>query len=442
MSVVTVLRRLIFAYAIVFSLWPFYVDIRIQENVGINPQRLILIVIGFLFIVSIALLKGFERRAASVWRENRDIFLPVFIYGCLRLAAGVLGGAYSFVTVINELVGNLFLMFVSAIVFRDAAHFRRFLICVAWCAGIVAAFAVFERILEYNFLTRFADESTKAGFTALSDKVRDGVYRVQSTFEHPLSLTQYLAMTIPLLYALRSRVGVLIFPVALLLGAALWFTGSRSALVALFLSVVAIVILWAHGRYRNQTSRQGRNKYLSILTALYVVVAVGGVGMVGSAIVGEGSDSQSASSVTRLVQINNGLIAVTQKPFLGHGPGEGSRVIMGIGETAAGGETVYKETTDNLFLTILVESGVPSLLVYLLMIKRVMSLVASNVVGARDKVAMAMNASLFAALLAGVTLMSILSIFTILPLFFILMGAAVGVNRRGEVGAFGLGVRK
>lgn len=435
MAVPAVLRGFLLIFVAVFSLWPFYIDIRLQENVGLNPQRIILLLAVVFFLVSFFLTRRFSGFLARFWRENYRVMNLMLMYGVFRLIAAALAGSYSILTVLNELIGNLFLMFIASLVFRTPESFRRLALYVTVCATAVSVFAIVERLMEYNFLAQFADVSTKAGFTAASEKIRDEVFRVQATFEHPLSLVQYLAMAVPLLYVFHRRLSVFIFPLVGLMGGALWFTGSRSALVALFLSAVAIVILWAHSRYRAQSRRRGKRQFFSALVVLYSFVVIGGGGLIVSGMIGGESESQSASSATRLVQLNNGFIAIAQKPLFGHGPGEGSRVIMGVGESQSGGETVYVETTDNLFLSIAVESGLPALIVYLLMIFRVLKMSSHGVLGAARREGREVNTAIFASLIAGVTLMAVLSIFTILPLFFILMGAAVGLYEPQAVGS-------
>lgn len=433
MAAPAVLRGFLSIFVVVFSLWPFYIDIRLQENVGLNPQRITLLLAVMYFLGSFFLTTRFSLFMRRFWRENSRVVGLLFLYGFLRLISAGLAGSYSVLTVLNELVGNLFLMLVACLAFRTPGGFRRFALYLMICATLVSVYAVLERLVEYNFLAQFADVSTKAGFTAASEKIRDGVFRVQSTFEHPLSLVQYLAMVVPLLYVFRRKLGIFLFPLLMLMGGALWFTGSRSALVAIFLSVVAIVILLTHSRYRTQKNRHGRRSYFAALVLLYFLVLVGGVVLIGNSMSGGESESQSASSTTRLVQLNNGFIAVTQKPFFGHGPGEGSRVIMGVGESQSGGELIYVETTDNLFLSIAVESGLPALVVYLLLIFHVLKMSSHAVVESSQRDGREANTAIFASLVAGVTLMAVLSIFTILPLFFILMGAVVGLSQsRGE----------
>lgn len=278
MAVPAVLRGFLLIFVAVFSLWPFYIDIRLQENVGLNPQRIILLLAVVFFLISFFLTRRFSGFVARFWRENYRVMNLMFMYGVFRLIAAALAGSYSILTVLNELIGNLFLMFIASLAFRTPESFRRLALYVTVCATGLSLFAIVERLMEYNFFAQFADVSTKAGFTAASEKVRDEFFRVQATFEHPLSLVQYLAMAVPLLYVFHRRLSVFIFPLVGLMGAALWFTGSRSALVALFLSAVAIAILWAHSRYRSQNRRRGKRQFFFALVFLYSFVAIGGGG--------------------------------------------------------------------------------------------------------------------------------------------------------------------
>jgi O-antigen ligase len=423
-------RGVLLVFVVVFSIWPFYIDLRLHDNVGLNPQRIVLFFAVIFFAVAYFLANGFSRFLGATWWRNSDgkaILGVLLVYTVLRSISSALAGTYSLLIFVNELISNMFLMVVAGAVFRRYSDAKRFVSVITVCALIVSCYAVIERAVEYNFLVEYADVTTRAGFTAATEKIRDGVYRVQGTFEHPLSLVQYLAMTVPLLYLVFRKWKALAVPPFLIICAALLYTGSRSAIVALFLSMVAMLVLTTHVRLRSGSGRRNRGLILGSLVALYGVILVGGGVLINEAVNGE-SDSQNASTATRLIQINNGLLAIKQRPIFGFGPGEASRVIMGIGETESGGETIFRETTDNLFLTRVVESGIPSVLALIYLIYRVLKLAVKCSLQSGDTRSRDFNVAVFGAIVAGVTLMTVLSIFTVLPLFFILMGVVLGFN--------------
>ena len=275
--------------------------------------------------------------------------------------------------------------------------------------------------------SQFADPDTRAGLTALMDKTRDGAYRVQSTFEHPLSLSQYLVIIAPLaLIFYRSKTWFLLSltSFSLIVLAAL-FTGSRSALVAPLGATLVAVTFLAYHKYKVRGSGAGGFivmlvASISLLLALLVLPSI---------ILGEGSQSQSASTATRLAQLQNGYIAVKNRPLLGYGPGKASAVIMSTGDTDAGAQTIHRETTDNLFLTRVVESGIPSLLLYLMIIFCVIRTGARDVY-VEDPGERRLRIMLLVSVVSGALTMLILSIFTVLPLLFVVFGITLAISRR------------
>lgn len=430
MRISDVFRGALIVFIGVFSIWPFYIDVRLHENIGINPQRLVLVLTALFFILVLTTTKGFIRTIGSAWWRNPDgraIFFALSAYTVLRLVSSVIAGPYSIFIFSNELIANAFVMLIAGAVYRDYADARRFVLFLIALGVIVSFYAILERITQQNFLVSFADVNTRAGFTAATEKIRNGVYRSQATFEHPLSLVQYLAMIIPLLYLLIRRFGALVVFPFTVIGSALYFTGSRSAVIAIFLSIVAMIAIAIHAGLRERSGRTKKGTLLTALFLLYGVLLIGGATLINDAVSGD-SESHTASTTTRVAQINNGLLAIARRPIFGYGPGEASRIIMHVGETESGADTIYRETTDNLFLTRAVESGVPSLIALLYLIYKVLKLAIQSSISNPDRKVRVLNIALFGSLLSGVTLMSVLSIFTVLPIFFILMGILVGVN--------------
>lgn len=422
---------LLIIFLCIFSLWPFYIEIRVAESVGLNPQRIWLAILvlfaGFCFLIA----PKTRMFVLEKYREHKILFAACALYSMIRLISGVSNSSVSFFIAAYEVVSNILLMFVAMMSVRTVKDARSVFLALISCGLLVSVYAIFERQFEYNLFSQFADPETRAGFTAIMDKTRDGAYRAQSTFEHPLSLSQFLVIIAPLaLIFYRSRRWFLISTAAFCsMVLAAFFTGSRSALVAPLGAVLVAVTVFAYHKYKSKGSGAGGFALMLIATLSLLFSLL----VLPSLILGQGSQSQSASTATRFAQMQNGYVAIKNRPILGYGPGGASAVIMRIGDTTAGAQTIHRETTDNLFLTRVVESGIPSLVLYLIIIACVMRIGAREIY-TEDKSERRLRVLLFLSVVSGALTMLVLSIFTVLPLLFVMFGVVLGLERVGSKG--------
>ncbi|GEM_PF-6765974 len=417
---------LLIMYLSMFSLWPFYIDIRIADSVGLNPQRLALAVLIVFALFAFMADPSTRRHLISLQRAFPLLFVACIIYSLIRLASGAANGAASFFIAAYEVVSNIALIFVSIIAVRSLNDARLLFLALITCGLAVSAYAIIERYQGHNLFSQFADPDTRAGFTAIMDKTRDGAYRVQSTFEHPLSLSQYLVIIAPLaLVFIRSKKWFLLSGVSFLcMLAAAAFTGSRSALVAPVAALLVASTVAAYFKFKARGSGAGGFALLLVASLSLVVALL----VLPSIILGQGSQSQTASTTTRLAQIQNGYIAVKSRPLLGYGPGRASAVIMSTGDTETGAQTIHRETTDNLFLTRVVESGIPSLFLYLSIILITLRTGAKSIYTLESS-ERRLRYLLFVSTASGALTMLILSIFTVLPVLFVMFGVIIAISR-------------
>src|SRR5690606_5711743 len=115
------------------------------------------------------------------------------------------------------------------------------------------------------------------------------------------------------------------------------------------------------------------------------------------------------------------------RPLLGYGPGNAASVVVTIGETEADSALMYVGSLDNLFLTKMVEFGIPSLLLFTFLLGYIFVSSGKQFLCASEIKAKRLAAATVLSIVSGIASMAILSIFTVLPLLFIVMG--IGLAR-------------
>jgi O-antigen ligase len=218
-------------------------------------------------------------------------------------------------------------------------------------------------VAQENFLIRFAphnEEFSSLVRSMTSARFREGGFRAQATFEHPLLLAEFSAIaaafaTASLVWS-SSRPGLRCLGAVALFGAILTglLTGSRSAYIALGLSIGTVLVLRVFGNRRPRLPDSTvplRRVGVAIVAALGLVVALVALPHLARG----GSVGDQASSEGRLLMVRAGLPSIERSPFFGEGPGAGASLA---------GLKVRSDmvTLDNYLLAITLESGVPALL--------------------------------------------------------------------------------
>jgi O-antigen ligase len=151
-----------------------------------------------------------------------------------------------------------------------------------------------------------------------------------------------------------------------------------------------------------------------IIPVIYgILVSVSGV---------DSNGSEGSSTRTRIYQFVNGIIAANDSPLLGYGAGHADEVIFEIGQYN-NSAMLYIPTIDNLFLSKLVESGYFSLILYFMLLFIPLLLMLKI---ERSSISIVLASSI----VSSIVTMFTLSIFTILPLIFLILGLSLVYAKR------------
>lgn len=353
----------------IFSLWPTYIFFSVGGLPAIDPRKIVaLFSTGLLFYFLLNKSHAAESLLGKTGGGARTLVLIVAAYLVLRFLSSfssenVFSSAVFFLW---DFVNYYSVLFLALILLREKSH-EYFLRTLLWVAFFVAAYALFEKAIGQNLLTSFAPQSERFSDFAramMIERLRDGFFRAQSTFEHPLLLAEFAALCFcfslsVLLLAQSAKAKVWSSVLCIMLLATVWATNSRAAYVALAVSSAAIFllkILMPSDLERDAERSLRKIKFFSIVF-LGIVVAIPLLLFV----LEGGSRDERSSSMARIAMLELGFPSLIANPILGIGPGMAGSV-AGI-TTGAGVATL-----DNYLLAVAMDSGIPALILFLLTI--------------------------------------------------------------------------
>jgi hypothetical protein len=340
---------------------PFYIGPELAENAQINAERLLLMLLGVsIFLGNNARVVGAGIRVLV--RERGLLTLIIGVFFTLRLVSAFASPyAVSVLIVLNELASNLLVFVVFFSVFLQFDIRRELETVFVVAVGFIFAVTLFELAAGYNPFTQFAPLDAGGAINA-AEMSRDGFLRVKGTFEHALTLGHAIVMLLPFfLFASRLGTGLRYTMIARLLLMAV-FTGSRTTILISFAEVGAALIINAGRLQFGEKAVSTRAvaiafAVLAVFTAVFLAQTTTGKGLF--------------ESYIREAQINNGLIAIQHKLWLGYGPGPGALDALVTGMKGVGALRMWQAnltTVDNWYLTVLLTSGLPSLIFFMAMI--------------------------------------------------------------------------
>lgn len=230
----------------------------------------------------------------------------------------------------------------------------------------IAVLVVVERLKGINPLVVYAPKGGTGGpidaIAAMQSisRDRDGQFRAQGTFEHPITLAEYASIVscfaaAALLWPGR-RAGKVLAAAALAASlGCIALSGSRSGLVCAGIGMLLVFVLWMY-RAREEQSSTGVffKQVLVVSTLAGVLLATAPVLL----LLTQGrSYTEYHSSMMRARMLHRGLPSVLENPVIGSGIGMAGRIAGEVGRKGV-------ITLDNQMLGIALESGVPAVLLF------------------------------------------------------------------------------
>ncbi|MFG6487510.1 O-antigen ligase family protein [Roseateles sp. BYS78W] len=360
------LRLWLAAIVVTITLWPSYMAIRVGGLPSIDLRKIVFGLSVLMFFYQCMARPVLSRGWQTLAPGAKWMCWAVALYGLLRFVSAFESQApvLSFLAVAWEWVYYYIPFFFVLFLMRDEGSRQLFVRFVCLLSLAVLAFAVYERISGTNPLLRFAPVSNDAGelATALTmSRLRDGVFRAQATFEHPLMLAEFAAVVAAFSFglALNGRLALVRlagFAVFLASCAAALLSGSRIAFVSLAVVVAAVTLATV------VRARGTRKITTAIATRLFVMLSMAAfaamaVPLLQNLLLGR-TATEASSSSARVQMLKDGIPAMLDSPFFGKGFG---RAALEAGVYGSGGIL----TLDNYLLNVGIDAGVPALLIFI-----------------------------------------------------------------------------
>lgn len=422
------LKNLLYIFLFISPICPTYVGIKYANFPIINLHR----VIGFAILLIIVLNSMISRRwfNQSIVRIKsvRKPLLLFSMYFVWRMFTALMSDnvVYSIFIVLLEVLLQYIILIAVIISINTDAELKQGINILIFTAIIVIATGVFEQITNINMYTWAAPGGTDGVeyiVTAIESKVRD-TYRVQASFMHPLVLAQYILFILPIAGVLFLNKSYSDKLIAIFVGccgvSVLVATGSRSGIVVLAVQIVYVLASFVILRARRPPSRAHMLSILLITLLLALVVFV--VIHLRDLVVGRGG-AETMSTIARVAQIINGVEAVSRRPITGYGPGLAAEYVQ-VQNVETG-----RFTVDNYYLTILVESGVVGLSLFLSTLIVVFRILYSHAEHANNRLTAMPMSMLLCSMVGFATFMLILSSYELFGTVYAVFGMILVAHR-------------
>lgn len=355
---------------ITFSvLWPRYIFFHISGLPSVNPFTLATMGCLYLSLVSLIFSPKFSSLVISSARKTGQVPKWIAMYLLWRLITCFLGETpgLSVTNFLKEMVYvNSFILFGYIFASQENGSLILFRI-LAICGVLVGLAGIYEAFAEQNLFSRFASAGEDGDISGTlaniaAEKIRSGAYRAQSSFDHPIVFSQFVAALIPIaIYGILHEknhlwrlVSLAALPIALL---SILKSGSRAGIVSVVLAFgLVATIMWLRALVHGRLSK--------VVAFVSLPALIGGVGLgyllLQELIAGRGQHEISSSGV-RMMMLRNGINALADSPIIGFGQGQ---AIAKAGII----NTNNLATIDNYFLSIALDSGYVGLALFVLVL--------------------------------------------------------------------------
>lgn len=356
--------HVLLGYVVLTVIWPRYAGLPLPGLPLLPLGRLALLVllcvVTYLFVGR----RSFRARLLARIARFRVVFYPLLallLWKLLGLPFSV-APLYSTRGWLNELLSVYVPMLAALGLVASRRDLHKLFATFLLSACMVVAVALVEMVVGHNLFLNILKIDSEYLAEMLLDKTRNGVNRVQATFSHPLTLSEFLVFTTPLAFWWALQRGVRWLRLAVLLALLALFalvvvkTGSRSGIGAFVVILGALATLFLVRLALIAAEAPVSGLYL-LLAFVVVAGAVLGIFLLQDILVGH-SAAEKGSSYARVVMWRTGLAKAQLSPLLGYGVDTAAKV---VGFVANGILTI-----DSYYLSVLVDGGFPALLMWVL----------------------------------------------------------------------------
>lgn len=200
---VGLLSKLFFTYLVVLIVWPNYLALQLPGLPWISLRRLVMFPMGLVLLICLSVSQRFRSELMAALKAVKPLAYMMAGFTLIQILTIPLS-AYPFYSVnltVNFLFGTTAMFFVGVWVLSQPARTNRFVNFLIFSAFALCVMGVLEywnqAVLWANHIPSFLQVQDEAVLRTLAGKLRDGRYRVTTTFSVSLSMAEYLALVTP-----------------------------------------------------------------------------------------------------------------------------------------------------------------------------------------------------------------------------------------------------
>ena len=348
-------------YVFIQPIWPEYAVIVIGKLPGINLQRILIIGNVLLWIFGLIINPVYRSTLYLRLKTHTGIIIVISLFFLWKYISVIPSSMMikSIYAATNELIIWYLLFLIGLTVFVSPHQVWRFISTIVFAGIVISLVGIYEAVTDKIFFAELVTVSSEYTKSALSHNlVKD--HRIQATFANTLSFGQFMTIMLPLAITLtvkgKSIMIRLMAAVALLLGLiVIWLTQSRAPIVVVVLLLTFYVISKILKKIRRVRGIVYYRFVLVLIPVILVVVAMSS-NILFTMFKGR-TEIESISTLMRVSQLYYGVDTIIKQPLFGYGPALAAvEVGFGIGDLP---------TIDNYYLTLMIESGIPALIIFI-----------------------------------------------------------------------------
>lgn len=353
-----------FSIALLF-LWPRYVYIPIDALPTKNPQRMFYLLFICYWLTKMLTMKGSIHYAKKQIYLNRKIILLILVYFVWQIVSLLFSESpITSLTIVSVGVFEYLVPFFIVItVLRNIGDIDNFINVILFTTFIICIIGVIEAFVQHNLFESFipaVEKNIEYLIQVSGSKFREGGHRVQSTFNHPVLLGEYLSLIIPLIlyrfFVMEKKRIIMVF-LFVLICFILIKTRARTGLAGLGIIVFFGTLLF---NYRINVSKRYSKRLSYLLVPILIIIVPLAYYLLQALVIGRTS-TESGSTMIRIMILKQGIPLFLEAPFFGYGPGFGA---ITLNFTNNYGQI----TLDNYYLLLLLDTGLPGLMSFLAVI--------------------------------------------------------------------------
>lgn len=360
------LQSLMIAYIAINTAWPIYIAFNAPGLPWISLTRIVLFLVIAVFLWNFSTSREMRDKLRDSVSETPITIRIFWLYWATTLVSVFLSQRIgeSVTKFVNNQIYLTMVFFATLLLATRPNYVSRFIRTMLIATTLMLLFSIYEfRIQQVpwlNYLPPFLKIDPELLEILSSGQARAGteIYRVRGPFIVSLFYSEFLTMVFP--FFLHFTLNEKRFPNFLALAAAtlacmtvMYLTNARSAILGMLVAFVLYPFFYAVRR----TSQHSRSIVgTSLLLAYPAILAMAAMLVVlwpRAHIMILGGGQHQASSDARSEQWRMGIPKILSHPF-GHGIGRGNEALGFVNPAGKG-------TVDSYFLTLLMDSGILSL---------------------------------------------------------------------------------